>query len=98
MSHPLPAELASAVFAHGKAVAAGDNDAVLADFLPDRIGQLIVSADVPARLKGAQVRTITEAEPGQFDAIIRYTKLDDQWFELRSRWVLFTDGSWRVSS
>jgi len=97
MTDTVPADLASTAEAHGKAVAAGDNKAVLADFLPDRIGQLIGSADVPAPLKGAQVRTITEAEPGQYDAIIRYTELDDHWFELRSRWVRFTDGSWRVA-
>jgi uncharacterized protein len=98
MTGTIPANLASTVDAHGKAVAAGDNDAVLADFLPDRIGQLIASADVPTRLKGAHVRSITEAEPGHYDAIIRYTKLDDQPFELRSRWVFFADGSWRVAS
>lgn len=98
MTDTIPADLAEAVEAHGKAVAAGDNKAVLADFLPDRVGQLIASADVPSRLKGAQVRTITEVEPGHYDAIIRYTKIDDQWFELRSRWVGFTDGSWRVAS
>jgi uncharacterized OB-fold protein len=98
MTDTIPADLAGTVVAHGKAVAAGDNDTVLADFLPDRIGQLIASADVPARLKGAEVRTITEAERGHYDAIIRYTRVDDQWFELRSRWVHFIDGSWRVAS
>src|ERR1700742_2780606 len=98
MTETIPADLASTAEAHGKAVAAGDNDTVLADFLPDRIGQLIGSADVAAKLKGAQVRTITEAGPGRYDAIIRYTKTDDQWFELRSRWVQFTDGTWRVAS
>jgi uncharacterized OB-fold protein len=94
----VPADLARAVEAHGKAVAAGDNSAVLADFLPDRIGQLIASANVPPVLKGAQVLNITAAGDGRYDAIIRYTKPDDQWFELRSRWVRFTDGSWRVFS
>lgn len=98
MTDILPNELVRTVDAHGKAVAAGDNGAVLADFLPDRIGQLIASADVPTRLKDARVRTITETGPGHYDAIIRYTKLDDQWFELRSHWVRFTDGTWRVSS
>lgn len=98
MTPTIPADLANTVDAHGKSVAAGDNDAVLADFLPDRIAQLITSADVPTRLKGAEVRSITEAEPEQYDAIIRYTKLDDESIELRSRWVRFEDGSWRVSS
>jgi uncharacterized OB-fold protein len=94
----VPADLARTVEAHGKAVAAGDNSAVLDDFLPDRIGQLIASADVPARLKGARVCSITEAGNGSYDAIIRYTKLDDQCFELRSRWGRFENGSWRVFS
>jgi uncharacterized protein len=98
MTDTIPADLVSTADAHGKAVAAGDNNAVLADFLPDRVGQLIASADVPERLKSAEVRSITEAEPGTYDAIIRYTKLDEDWFELRSRWVHFTDGSWRVAS
>lgn len=94
----VPDDLASTVEAHGKSVAAGDNPTVLADFLPDRIGQLIASADVPARLKGAEVRAISDAGHGRYDAIIRYTKLDDDWFELRSRWVRFDDGGWRVFS
>jgi uncharacterized protein len=94
----VPADLAVTVEAHGKAVAAGDNRTVLADFLPDRVGQLIASADVPPQLKGADVRTITAAGEGRYDAIIRYTTLDDQWFELRSRWAPFGDGSWRVFS
>ncbi|BDB44078.1 MULTISPECIES: Zn-ribbon domain-containing OB-fold protein [Mycobacterium] len=98
MSDTIPADLASTAESHGKAVAAGDNKTVLADFLPDRVGQLIASAKVPDQLKDAQVRTIREAEPGSYDVTIRYTKLDDQWFELRSHWVRFTDGSWRVAS
>ncbi|CDO90232.1 hypothetical protein AWC29_26680 [Mycobacterium triplex] len=98
MTATIPADLASTAEAHGKAVAAGDNETVLADFLPDRVGQLIASADVPDRLKGAQVRTIREAGPGSYDVVIRYTKPDDEWFELRSHWVQFTDGSWRVAS
>lgn len=101
MNHPgstIPAELTCTVEAHGKAVAAADNDAVLADFLPDRIGQLIGSADVPAELKDAAVQTITALGDDRFDATIRYIKPDDSWFELRSQWVKFTDGTWRVAS
>ncbi len=94
----IPADLAGVVEAHGKSVAAGDNRSVLADFLPDRIGQLIASADVPNRLKSAEVRSISDAGEGLYDAIIRYTRLDDEWFELRSRWIRFDDGSWRVFS
>jgi uncharacterized OB-fold protein len=94
----VPEGLVAAVEAHGKAVAAADNEAVLADFLPDRIGQLIASADVPNRLKGSEVRNITGVEDERYDAVIRYTKPDDDWFELRSRWVQFEDGTWRVFS
>jgi uncharacterized OB-fold protein len=94
----IPQDLISTVEAHGKAVAAADNRAVLADFLPDRIGQLIASADVPAELKSAHVQNIVEVGDDFYDAIIRYTKNDDEWFELRSRWTRFTDDSWRVFS
>lgn len=98
MDAAVPPDLASTVEAHGKSVAAGDNPAVLADFMPDRIGQLIASADVPAQLKDAEVQRISDVGDGRFDAVIRYTKLDDSWFELRSRWVRFHDGTWRVFS
>jgi len=94
----VPEELVATVEAHGKAVAAADNEAVLADFLPDRIGQLIASADVPNRLKGCEVRGITVVDDNRYDAVIRYVKPDDDWFELRSRWVQFSDGTWRVFS
>jgi uncharacterized protein len=94
----VPTELISTVAAHGDSVAAGDDPAVLADFLPDRVGQLILSAAVPTPLKGAEVRSIADAGDGYFDAVIRYTEPDDSWFELRSRWVLFDDGTWRTVS
>lgn len=94
----VPDDLIATVEAHGKAVAAADNNAVLTDFLPDRIGQLIASADVPRRLKSSEVRSITDVGDGRYDAIIRYTRPDDRWFELRSRWVGFEDGTWRVLS
>ena len=41
------------------------------------------------RLKGSEVRNITAVGDRLYDAIIRYTKLDDNWFELRSRWTRF---------
>ncbi len=94
----LPADLQRTVELHGKSVAAGDNKAVLADFLPDRIGQLIGSSDLPARLTSSEVRSITDLDDGRYDAIIRYTAPDDTWTELRSRWVRFTDSTWRVFS
>jgi len=94
----IPPDLVATVETHGKAVAAGDNRVVLGDFMPDRIGQLIASADVPTTLKGSEVRNIAAVDDMFYDAIIRYTKLDDDWFELRSRWGRHTDGSWRVFS
>jgi uncharacterized OB-fold protein len=93
----VPSDLRIAVDAHGKAVAAADNNAVLTDFLPDRIGQLIASAEVPADVTTAAVRSITAACGGFFDAVIRYSRLDDSWFDLRSRWVEY-EGGWRVFS
>jgi uncharacterized OB-fold protein len=98
MTAGIPSDLITTVESHGKAVAAGDDRAVLGDFMPDRIGQLIASADVPAALKGSEVRSIAAVDDEFYDAIIRYTRLDDHWFELRSRWRRFTDGSWRVFS
>ncbi len=98
MTLNIPPALVSTVESHGKAVATGDNQSVLADFLPDRIGQLIASADVPDTLRDAKVQSITEAGGGFFDANIRYIRPDDSWFELRSRWVQFHDGTWRVFS
>ncbi|GAY17549.1 hypothetical protein MSZK_42750 [Mycobacterium sp. shizuoka-1] len=98
LSSGVPDELVATVEAHGKAVAAADNAVVLADFLPDRVGQLIASADVPTRLTGCQVRSITAVGDGRYDAVIRYVEPGDEWFELRSRWVRFEDGTWRVLS
>jgi hypothetical protein len=93
----VPTDLWATVKAHGKAVAAGDNNPVLADFMPDRIGQLIASADVPTDVTTGEVRTITAVAGDYFDAVIRYTRFDGSWFELRSRWVEY-DGGWRVFS
>lgn len=98
VADPVPDDLAAVVESHGKAVAAADNEAVLSDFMPDRVGQLIASADVPHRLKSSQVRSITAIGDGSYDAVIRYTRADDGWFELRSHWVRFQDGTWRVLS
>ncbi len=98
MAARLPDDLVRTVEAHGKSVAAADNRAVLADFLPDRIGQLIASAEVPAVVKDCQVRAITDVGGGYYDALIRYTRPDEQWADLRSRWVRHADGTWRVFS
>lgn len=94
----VPEDLARTVAAHGKSVASEDNLAVLADFLPDRVGQLIASALVPTPLKGSAVQSISAVSDEFFDAVIRYTKPDDSWFELRSRWVRDETGVWRTFS
>lgn len=98
LTDSVPADLRYTVKIHGEAVVAGDNRTVLGDFMPDRIGQLVASADVPGELKGSDVRAITAVGDGRFDALIRYTRGDDSWFELRSRWARFRDNSWRVFS
>jgi uncharacterized OB-fold protein len=94
----IPPELLRAIETHGHAVAAADNRKVLADFLPDRVGQLIASSRLPEKLRSAEVRTITAVGDDRYDAVIRYTAPDDTWAELRSRWVKFDDGTWRVFS
>ena len=84
MTPGIPSDLITTVETHGKAVAAADNRTVLRDFMPDRLGQLIASADVAAVLKGSEVRNIAAVGDRLYYAIIRYTKPDDNWFELRS--------------
>jgi uncharacterized OB-fold protein len=94
----VPVALIDTVTAHGRAVAAGDDAAVLADFLADRVGQLVASADVPARLADSEVRRVDATDGGLYDATIRYTEVGGRRFELRSRWVQCDDGRWRVFS
>jgi uncharacterized OB-fold protein len=91
-----PDDLLRTIDLDGKSVAAGDNRAVLADFMPDLIGQLVASADLPSRLKGSEVRSVTDVSGGRCDAVIRYTAPDDTWTELRSRWTRLADGTRRV--
>jgi uncharacterized OB-fold protein len=93
---PVPPELIEIVRRHGQVVAAGDNDATLADFRPDRTGQLIGSARLPGHLTGSELLRL-EAEPdGLIAAFIRYTAADGSQTVLRSRWVRLPVG-WRVS-
>jgi uncharacterized OB-fold protein len=96
LTGPVPAELVAIAERHGQAVAAGDNDATLADFRPDRTGQLIGSARLPDRLVSSALLRL-EAEPnGLIAAFIRYTAEDGSQTVLRSRWIKLEEG-WRVT-
>jgi uncharacterized OB-fold protein len=96
MAGPVPAELVAVAERHGRVVAAGDNAATLADFRPDRTGQLLGSARLPQRLVSSRLLRL-EAEPdGLVAAFIRYTAEDGSETVLRSRWVKLGE-SWRVT-
>ena len=89
---PVPAELVAIAERHGQVVAAGDNEATLADFRPDRTGQLIGSARLPDRLVSSRLLRL-EAEPdGLVAAFIRYTAADGSQTVLRSRWIKLDGG------
>jgi uncharacterized OB-fold protein len=93
---PVPDELVAIVERHGQVVAAGDNAATLADFRPDRTGQLLGSARLPDRLVASRLLRL-EAEPdGLVAAFIRYTAADGTLTVLRSRWIELAEG-WRVT-
>jgi uncharacterized protein len=92
----VPAELVAVAQRHGQVVAAGDDAATLADFMPDRTGQLIGSARLPGRLVSSRLMRL-EAEPdGLVAAFIRYTADDGSDTVLRSRWINLAEG-WRVT-
>lgn len=96
LAGPVPAELVAVAERHGRVVAAGDNAATLADFRPDRTGQLLGSAQLPQRLVSSRLLRL-EAEPdGLVAAFIRYTAEDGSQTVLRSRWVKLGE-SWRVT-
>ena len=96
LTGPVPADLIAIAERHGQVVATGDNEATLADFRPDRTGQLIGSARLPARLVSSRLLCL-EAEPdGLVAAFIRYTADDGSQTVLRSRWIKLAEG-WRVT-
>jgi len=96
LTGPVPVELVAIAERHGQMVAAEDNEATLADFRPDRTGQLIGSARLPARLVSSRLLRL-EAEPdGLVAAFIRYTADDGSQAVLRSRWIKLEQG-WRVT-
>jgi uncharacterized OB-fold protein len=92
----VPPELIPITERHGRVVAAGDNVAILADFRPDRTGQLIGSARLPDNLVASQVLRLEEERDGLIAAFIRYTAADGTATVLRSRWIRLPEG-WRVT-
>ncbi|EFC79274.1 Zn-ribbon domain-containing OB-fold protein [Parafrankia sp. EUN1f] len=92
----VPADLPPVVERHGQVVAAGDQRATLADFRPDRIGQLVASAALPDRMSGSEVLSIAPGDGGLMTAHIRYSGVDGERIVLRSRWIRLPQG-WRVS-
>jgi uncharacterized OB-fold protein len=96
LTGPVPAELIAIAARHGQVVAAGDNEATLADFRPDRTGQLIGSARLPARLVSSRLLRLETEPDGLVAAFIRYTADDGSQTVLRSRWIKLAEG-WRVT-
>ncbi|HVW44865.1 MAG TPA: zinc ribbon domain-containing protein [Amycolatopsis sp.] len=92
----VPADLVEVAGRHGRIVAAGDNKAVLADFRPDRVAQLIASADLPTDLVSSELIDLRPDQGGLFAARIRYTAADGSQTVLRSRWIRLPEG-WRVT-
>jgi hypothetical protein len=91
----LPPDIADLVERHGRAVAGGDLRATMADFRPDRIGQLAASASLPVDLESSEVRRLVAEPDGSVTAFIRYRAAGGAAILLRSRWVRLAEG-WRV--
>jgi hypothetical protein len=93
----VPEDLPATVERHGEVVAANDQEATLADFRSDRIGQLVGSASLPPDLVSSEVLDIAPDDDGLFSAWIRYTAASGAQTTLRSRWIRLDEG-WRVTS
>ena len=93
---PVPDELVAIAERHGQVVAAGDNAATLADFRPDRTGQLLGSARLPDRLVSSRLLRLQAEPDGLVAAFIQYTAADGSQTVLRSRWIKLDQG-WRVT-
>lgn len=96
ISPGVPTDLPAMVARHGQVVAAGDQQAILADFRSDRLGQLVGSAWLPDRMTASEVLGIARQDDGLMAAHIRYTGAGGEQVVLRSRWVRLGEG-WRVS-
>ncbi|WP_226365403.1 Zn-ribbon domain-containing OB-fold protein [Pseudonocardia sp. ICBG162] len=92
----VPTDLAEGVERHGRAVAAGENDVVLADFRRDRIGQLLASARPPDRMNASELLSIEPGPDELYTAHIRYTGAGGDQAVFRSRWIEI-DGTWLVT-
>lgn len=92
----VPPDLRAVVIEHGRAVAAGDQAAVLADFRADRVGQLASSAALPPGALVSEVLGIEAQPDGPFAAHIRYRAAGGGEAVLRSRWRQMPEG-WRVT-
>ena len=90
-------DLAAVVTRHGRAVVAGDQARILADFRPDRTALLTASARLPAGLTGSEVLKLEPEPDGLVAALIRYTAAGGQQVVLRSRWMRDEAGGWRVT-
>jgi uncharacterized OB-fold protein len=93
---PIPDELVAIAERHGRVVAAGDHAATLADFRPDRTGQLLGSARLPERLVSSRLLRLVAEPDSLVAAFIRYTAADGSETVLRSRWIKLDQG-WRVT-
>ncbi|MDN5913760.1 MAG: OB-fold domain-containing protein [Pseudonocardia sp.] len=92
----VPAELVDVVERHGQAVAAGDTRMVLADFRPDRVGQLAASARPPDRMDAAELLSLDPGPGDRHTAHIRYRGAGGDEAVFRSRWIEI-DGTWHVT-
>ncbi|MEN0139864.1 MAG: OB-fold domain-containing protein [Rhodococcus sp. (in: high G+C Gram-positive bacteria)] len=95
MAH-VPEALIDLIVEHGRMTVEEDYDGLIADFLPDRVGQLLTSAKVPADLIRARVISAEGSPDGEVVAVTKYTDVRGESVELRACWVPFED-SWRVA-
>lgn len=90
-------DLMEVIVNHGKLTVANDVDGLIADFLPDRVGQLLTSAKVPDDLVSSELLSADPGDDGSVTAVTRYTSAAGTRTELRARWVPHA-GGWRVAN
>ncbi|WP_348651218.1 Zn-ribbon domain-containing OB-fold protein [Mycolicibacterium neoaurum] len=92
----VPPGLVELVKAHSRATISGDIETVLGDFRPDRRGQLIGSAKLPAGVVASQLQRIEPAGDGLIAATTCYSTAGGIDTYLRARWIEI-DGGWVVN-